>query len=562
VQADEDERGEPSLDSAYRSPAAGLGALLAALGPLLIALAVAPAYPRLGPGASLLAGALSDPLSSLGAQPLAALGARACAQLPLGSLALRTSLSSALWLALAAAALYRALDLGLHALGLRRALLASPLALGAVWLAFGSSALQPSSVQGSAAALALAALALERMAAALERAGSQPRRARVCVRWAALWLALLLLEQPLLACALALGSAPALLLGLGQRGLLPVRLTALWLFALAIWFSVVTTQARSPLDALALQAPSLEALRALGGTSSAIARALLAAGAIGLVRLRTLRGPFGLFVGVGLAFALAACLAVDAAAPARALLPLAAMLTTGALGLALRARPPGWLAHGCALCAVALGLSQLQAEGRSALSRDGSGNELLGDELRASVPPRAVCMASAETLRAQRAAELEERVRPDVVLVPGPFRLDLVAARELERAHPELRDLLRAQLLSPAHLLPELQGLAMQLPLLLELEPGLPPELRAALVPQGLWHLLLTSEVSKSDLRVASASADARLDQLLGQLDPIGALPELRATLAGLLGAAAAQASVAGDPERAQRLRERADSWR
>ncbi|HMI92017.1 MAG TPA: hypothetical protein VK509_11665, partial [Polyangiales bacterium] len=393
----------------------------------------------------------------------------------------------------------------------------------------------------------------------LERARAH---ARLCVRWAALWLALLLLEQPLLGCALALGSAPALLLGLGERGALPVRLAALWLFVLLIWFGVLSSHGSSPLDALALQAPSLTALRELGGSSNAIARALLAAGAIGIVRVRTLRGPFGLFVGVGLAFALAAGLAVDGSAPARALLPLAAMLATGAVGLALCARPRGWLAHGCALCAVALGLSQLQAEGRSALQRDGSGNELLGDELRASVPPRAVCMASAETLRAQRAAELEERVRPDVVLVPGPFGLDLVAARELERAHPELRDLLRAQLLSPAHLLPELQGLAAQRPLLLELDPNQPRELRAALVPHGWWHLLLTSEVSKSDLRVASAAADARLDRLLAQVDSASALPELRASLAGLLSAAAEQATTAGDPERAQRLAQRSDSWK
>jgi hypothetical protein len=557
VQGDESEPGERSVDGVPRSPAVGLGALLAALGPLLIALAVTPAYPRLGPGASLLTGALGDPLASLGAQPLAALGARALAQLPLGSLALRTNLSSALWLGLAAAALYRALDLGLHALGLRRALLASPLALGAVWLTFGSAALAPSAVLGSAAALALAALALERMAAALEQSRLH---ARVSLRRAAIWQALLLIEQPLLGCALALGSAPALLLGLGERGGLLIRVTGLWLFVLCVWSFAVTSVGNSPLLALELQAPSLTALRELGGANSA--RALLAAGAIGLVRVRALRGPFGLFVGVALVLVLAACLAVDAAAPARTLLPLAAMLATGALGRALIARPQGWLAHACALAAVALGLGQLQAEGRRALPHDGGGNELLSDELRTSPPPRAVCMTSPDTLRALRAAELEERVRPDLVLIPGPFRLGLFAASALGRTHPELRALLRAQLLSPAHLLPELQGLAAQRPLLIELDPNLPRELRAALVPHGLWHALVTSDVSKSDLRIASASSDARLDRLLVQLDPISALPELRAALAVMLIAAAEQATSVGDTERAQRLRQRADAWR
>jgi hypothetical protein len=238
------------------------------------------------------------------------------------------------------------------------------------------------------------------------------------------------------------------------------------------------------------------------------------------------------------------------------------MLATGALGLALIARPQGFLAHACALAVVALGLSQLQAEGRRALTYDGRGNELLGDELRASAPPRAVCMATDATLRTHTAVELEERVRPDVVLIAGPFRLDLAAARELARVPPELRELLRAQLLSPAHLLPELQALSAQRPLLLELEPGLERELRGALVPHGLWQLVVTSEVSKSDLRVASASTDARLDRLFDQLDPTTALPELRVALSGLLDRAAEQATAVGDAERAQRLRALADSWR
>lgn len=543
-------------------PAAGLGALLAALGPLLIALAVSPAYPRLGAGASLLTSALQDPLPGLGPHPLAALAARACAQLPLGALALRVELSSALWLALAAAASYRALDLGLRALGLERGTLASPLALAAVWLAFGTPALAASRVQAAAAAIALCALALERMTCALQ----QPRlRARACMRWALLWLVLLWSEQPLLALALALGCAPALLLDLGERGALPAQLRALWpvlllapLPAIA-WYAALTHDGSLPLTALELQAPGLAGLRALG--DAPVARALLAAGAIGVLRVRSLRGPFGLFSGAAVALALATCVAVDAVEPGLAVLPLAAMLAAGAIAVSLIGRARGWLAHGVALGAVALGLSQMQVEGKRALGSDGAGNELLGDELRTSLPPRALGMPGRETLRAQRAAELEERARPDVALLPAPFGLDVRTASALERQHPELRSLLRAQLLAPAHLLPELTGLAVERPLLLELDPDFPPELRAALLPYGLWHVLATSEPSKADLRVAAASADARLERLHAQLDPPRALPELRATLARLLNDAAVQARSSGDPERADRLRARAVSW-
>jgi hypothetical protein len=563
VSVDASEHSEQSERTTAAPP--GLGVLLAALGPLLIALAVTPAYPRLGDGASLLASALSRPLAGMDEHPLAALGARACALIPLGSLALRVNLSAALWLALAAAASYRALDLGLRALGLQRALLASPLALGAIWVAFGCAALQPSAVQDAAAAMALCALALERMTAALDAA--RPR-ARACANAALFWLVLLLIEHPALALAILLGAAPALLLGLGDRGALPTRRSELRVvlllapFAALAWYGSPAGAGHDPLDALELQAPSLAALRELGGSSGATARVLLAAGAIGIIRVRALRGPFGIFTGVGLVVALAACVAVEAKLLALALLPLAAMLAAGALARTLIGRPDGWLAHACAIGAVALGLSQLQAEGRRALPFDGSGNELLGDALRASVPPRALAMPAAATLHAQRAAELEERARPDLVLVPGPFRLDLHAANELERAHPELRELLRAQLIAPAHLLPELRAIAAQRPLLLEPDPGLPRELRAALVPHGAWHLLVTSDVSKAELRVASIAADAQLDRLLAQLDPAVALPELRAAVTALLGAAAEQAASAGDPERAQRLRERTYSWR
>jgi hypothetical protein len=170
-------------------------------------------------------------------------------------------------------------------------------------------------------------------------------------------------------------------------------------------------------------------------------------------------------------------------------------------------------------------------------------------------------LVAPDSLCARRAAERESLSRPDVVLAAGPWRLDLRSASALERQWPELRALLRAELLSPTAVLPELQALASERPVLLELDPRLDTDTRRALVPYGLLHQLLTSEVSKSDLRVASASADLRLDRLQSLLEPEHALPELHEELATTLRAAAQQAEQSGDHERAQRLHERADSW-
>ena len=549
-------------DELARYRAAWLGSALAALGPLLFGLAISPAFPPLGAGAGLLEGALAGRLSSDLPEPLALLGARALAGLPLGPLALRVNVAGAFWLALAAAASYRALDAGLHALGLKRALVCSPLALGAVWLVFGCGALSPHDVHAHAPALALIALALERMVAALD---CSRIRARACVRVAMLWLGLLVVEQPLLALALGLGCAPALVLGLAERGALPTRATGLWPLALALplacwtWHAADGAPGAHALAALALQAPSLDAVRELAATPTA--RAMLAAGMLGLLLVRTLRGAFGLFTGVALALCLAAAFSVDAAAPAAALLLLAALLAAGGLARVLIARADGWLALGVVLATVALGLSQLQAEGKAALARDGRGHDALDDELRGTLPARALCLLSAGSLRAGRAAERELQSRPDVTLVAGPWQLDLRAASALERERPELRALLRAELLSPTAVLPELQALAGGRPVLIELDPALDADTRAALVPYGLLHQLVTSEVSKSDLRVAAASADLRLEQLFALLEPERALPELRANVTAALHAGAQQARSTGDPERAQRLNDRADSW-
>lgn len=539
-----------------------LGSALAALGPLLYALTISPAFPPLGGGAALLDGALRGELSADLPEPLALVGARALSLLPLGPLALRVNVSAALWLSLAAGAAYRALDAGLHGLGLSRAVVASPLALGAVWLAFGCGALSSHDVHAHAPALALCALALERMSAALEHARI---RARACLRMALLWLALLAVEQPLLAIGLALGSAPALVLGLAERGALPARAGALWPAALVAplavwaWHSADGAPFAHALSALALRAPSLAALREIAWTPSA--RAVLAAGAVGLLLVRSLRGGFGLFIGSALALLFAATLSIDPSAPAAALLLLAALLAAGGIARALLSRADGWLALAVALAAVALGLSQLQAEGKAALAHDGRGHDVLDDELRGALPPRALSLLSPGSLRARRAAEREALSRPDVALIAGPWRLDLRSASALERQWPELRALLRAELLSPTAVLPELQALAAERPVLLELDPGLDTDTRRALVPYGLLHQLVTSEVSKSDLRVASAAADLRLDRLQSLLEPEHALPELHQELSATLLAAAQQAEQSGDPERAQRLRARADSW-
>jgi hypothetical protein len=525
-----------------------LGTLLAALAPLFAMLASASAFPPPADGARAIDAALALAPAEPPGYPLAALALRACTLLPLGPLALRAALGSALLHALAAAALYRAIDASLRAGAGLRPLVASPLALGLSALAFGSAPLFADGARTHAAAVALCCLCLERWVA-FERA--RPRLLLAPLRSAGLLWGLLSAEQPALAACLLIAALPGLRRALGEfrlpaENLAPLALgLPLWLFApLARAPELGLAHASSPLA-------MLQAAFALGRETQRwptqlppTALAPVALGVLGFAgALIALRSPalrrFGaLWLGAGLS-ALAGGIGLEEAAPCWALaLCAAAALSAFALAPLLAGQAKGRLAPALAVALVALALTQLQAVARAALALDRAAGDALSDALRRDLPARGALLLAPELAAGFLDAEHEERARPDLLVALQPWLLDLPAAERVAERSPELMPLMRAQLLAqerperagerrgapralPERELPlvELTALAARRPVLLELQSEPDPGLYKVLVPHALYHQVSTHAVGKSDIDLAAREAARRLARLDAQLD-------------------------------------------
>jgi hypothetical protein len=451
----------PSTQLGSGPQARALGALLAALAPLLAMLSTASAYGApSGNREGLLSAALELHPCAPPGYPLALLLGRLCALLPLGPLPLRVALASILASSFAAAALYRALDARLHAHGLSRALVASPLALGITLFAFGQPLLFCAEPRAYAVALALGCLCLERLTA-LHTARS--------LRTAGLLWALLCVEQPAFALLLALGSMPALLpllrdRRLSARELLPIAL------GLPLWSSYALRAQRADAFAGAARAP-------LGWLGSWAQPATLL--------------PLGLCA--------------------------AAVLGSGLLAVALRGRKQSSLAVTLSLLSIALGVSQLRATSLRELDR--STSDTLRQSLLSQPPARSTVLVDRDLALDLRDAQSEQHLRPDLDLTLKPWLLDLSAGARQVAAQPSLRPLLRTHLLQSELPVAELRALAATRPLLLELDPALEHTGYRVLLPHGLYHQVAASPVSKGDRQSAAAEAEQRWQHLQTALE-------------------------------------------
>src|SRR5690606_7575214 len=118
-------------------------------------------------------------------------------------------------------------------------------------------------------------------------------------------------------------------------------------------------------------------------------------------------------------------------------------------------------------------------------------------------------------------------------LVPIPLLGYPGMVTELSDAHPELREVLRGYLLHGELRQPDLQSLAAQRPLLIEMDPRVPPALYETMVPAGLYHAVLPDGATHTDEAHGRRTRDVVLATLEADLPP----PEARshATNARLL---------------------------
>ena len=130
------------------------------------------------------------------------------------------------------------------------------------------------------------------------------------------------------------------------------------------------------------------------------------------------------------------------------------------------------------------------------------------DEItRRSLPVRAIVLAhNPGTIFRHYGAEAEEHLRPDVTLVPVPLldypgMVDALIAKD-----PELKALLRGYLLAGTFSRNELQSLAAERPLMIELDLRVPSALFDTIVPEAGFYRVLPDGLTLADERSAAAN--------------------------------------------------------
>jgi hypothetical protein len=544
-----------SAEEAETDPRAlTLGTLLAALGPLLAAISSAAAYPAFAASERTLAAALALSAIEPPGHPLGAWTTRLCLLIPLGPLALRAALATALLFALAAAALFRAIERSLRAREGVRGSVSAPLALALTLLAFGCTPLLPVTARADAAAIALACLCVERLVH-IERAW--PRLDLPALRCAALLFGLLAPEHPTLACVVLAAALPLL-----QRLVAAFRLPLanLWPLALGlpVWLALAWAAQHGPpalmpgalrpllraAFALARDADGFT-LRELSSASSALVLLPYALTVLGLLGAALALRPsqprriWNVWIGLGLAALLAAHLFQEGAAHTALGLCAAAALSAYALS-SLVAGQRAWLGTVAALALTALAVTQLEAAARKARAIDRAAIDALGEPARRDAPARSALLLAADSAPALLEAEAEEHARPDLLVTLKPWLLDLAAAQRVAAQSPELLPLLRADLLgdetpddTEAELpVVELAALAARRPLLLELTALRERSVHRNLTPFALYHQVATSEVSKSDVDLAAQASEKRFARAFAEIVPAQLDPALLEWLA------------------------------
>lgn len=159
--------------------------------------------------------------------------------------------------------------------------------------------------------------------------------------------------------------------------------------------------------------------------------------------------------------------------------------------------------------------------------------DVLNDFSFRDLPPRAA-LISQDPGTAFRLAGLqaETRLWRDFILVPLAFAAQPGAVDHWVRSHPELRELLRDYLLSAALPLSPLQSLAAARPSYLEPGPRVDESVYETLVGEGLWCRVLSEGTTLGDLEAAKARQMGRLARLYQRLGPASKRPPLGQKLA------------------------------
>lgn len=184
-----------------------------------------------------------------------------------------------------------------------------------------------------------------------------------------------------------------------------------------------------------------------------------------------------------------------------------------------RRQAPKWLVAVVVLLAIG-GASQFPRHAERASLAGFNDADLFDDLIRRDLPDHAIIIAhSPQTIFRYWGGEAEERLRPDVTLVPVPLLPYPGMVDDLVAEEPALRDLLRGVLMVGHVRLSDLQSLAGNRPVLLELDPRVDPALFGTLVPRGAYYEVVSASASDNDRREGAEDQSRRWQHLMERLD-------------------------------------------
>jgi hypothetical protein len=559
-----------------RDPQLELTALaLATFVPFFAYVATASGFGYWLDGGELVAAGVDLDIAHPPGHPLASLVARAFAYLPIGPLAFRVAVGQAACAAVAGAFFFRAVDTTVRALGVEHDRVAVPLALGASWIATLSPGFWLQAVRPEVYALEamLLALVLERFVALEARWPTLDLRP---LYQAGLVLGLGLSNHHFMAVLTLPALAPTLARAYRARGLRPLGFfaaavavglcTYLYLPVRAStdppidlghptdpasFFWVVSARAYQGTHALQespLSDRLLDVVLALLENLHPVTLLLALAGSWALLRAPGARrigwiwiatagvGAFGRgFLGFvrgnpdALGYLMPTLLAVVALA-ASFVGAVAVVLGEQRAAEAVErrgnerrkgeaARPPSPIATALGVIVLVLGLVQLRVSAASASLGELTATDAFDGPRYRDLPTRAVVVAfGPQTVFRHWSARAVEATRPDVTVLPMPFLGYPGMVRSLTEREPALSSTLRGYLIEGELRQPDVQSLAAERPLLVEMDPRVPESLIETVVPTGLLYGVEPGGAADTDVLRGARVREAILERLYADL--------------------------------------------
>lgn len=542
---------DPAMRLAVFSVAAGL--------PLACYLATASAHGYWLDGGEFVAVSIDLGISHPPGHPLTALVNHILTLVPFGPLALRVALASAICAAAAAGFLFRAVETTVRSLGVQRSAIAVPLALGATWLVAGSYGWWFQAVRPEVYALQalLICAAIERLVHLESTWPTHDIRpfyaACFCVGLALAnhhFLAFLLLPAMAPTCArvhrarrfrplvvgfafVAIGLLVYLYLPIRAETDPPVNLGDPTSLERIYWVVSAKVFQKSPVELVTepFWVRLLDVTEQFVETLHWIPLLLAILGAYVLLRVPGARRIGTIWIVIFVVFFAARAWlgfvddnpdALGYLMPALgAVGALAAAFVGGVLTLLGGAdrEKPRRTAIVIAVVVGALGLAQVYRNAeRSSLAHFDSTDSFSEIDYRDLEPRAVVVLYEPQTVFRYWGVEASEGVRPDVTIVPMPFLAYPGVANALDARHPELRDLIRTALVEDRLSVPELQDLAAERPVFLEMDVRVPIDVLATVVPSGPYLEVATDAAYAEDLRPGRLSEEKawqRLERLL-----------------------------------------------